>query len=45
MRIEYSDVFMDPLDIGLESPFGQAFSYFHEWLDVLLVGSGVVVIE
>ena len=32
-------------EMKIGSPFGQAYSYFHQWLNVPLLGSGVVVIE
>ena len=33
-RVHYSDLFADPLDIGLESPGGAAYSYYHDWYGI-----------
>ena len=43
--INYSDIFEDPLDVGLELPSGQAYYYYHTWTDVYRNGFGVVVLE
>ncbi len=43
--VDYSDVFKDPLDIGIESPFANAYSYYHTWKDVPLASGGVVIVE
>ena len=42
VSVNYSDVFKDPLDVGVEMPFSNAYSYFHNWSNVSLVGSGVI---
>ena len=38
----YSDIFKDPLDIGLESPFSSAYSYYHVWDNVPLASGDVL---
>ena len=44
VTINYSDVFEDPLDIGIEAPFSKAYSYYHTWNHNVLVGSGTITI-
>ena len=29
--IDYSDIFADPINLGIEIPGGQAYSYYHTW--------------
>ena len=42
VSVNYSDVFKDPLDVGIEMPFSSAYSYFHIWENVSLVGAGTI---
>ena len=42
---DYSDIFKDPLDIGLEIPGGQAYYYYHTWTNIHRSGFGVLVLE
>ncbi len=39
----YSDIFMDPLDIGIE--LGSPYGYSHTWSNLSYYGSGSVLIE
>ena len=40
--VNYSDIFKNPLDIGLESPFSSAYSYYHVWDNVPLASGDVL---
>ena len=43
--VNYSDIFKDPLDIGIEIPGGQAYYYYHTWTNIHRSGFGIVVLE
>ena len=44
--IDYSDFFADPLNVGIELPGGQAYSYYHTWTNSIpLFGADWVMIE
>ena len=43
VRVDYSDMFVDPLDIGLE--IGNAYGYSHTWNNVSLSKYGTIKIE
>ena len=42
ISVNYSDIFKDPLDVGIEMPFSSAYSYSHTWNNASLVGAGVI---
>ena len=41
VTVNYSDVFEDPLDVGIEFPFSKAYSYYHTW-NTSLANGGVL---
>ena len=43
VRVDYSDMFVDPLDIGLE--VGNAYGYGHTWNNISLSKYGTIKIE
>ena len=43
--VNYSDIFKDPLNIGIEIPGGQAYYYYHTWTNIHRSGFGIVVLE
>ena len=43
VTVQYTDTFVDPLDIGLE--LGNAYSYGHVWNNVSLDGDGAILLE